>query len=44
MDEDKKRSKCETTQVTKNFNKDKNRKDGLNSICRLCGKNIIMKS
>ena len=33
MDEDKKGcSKCEIIQVIDNFNKDKNRKDGLNSI------------
>ena len=39
MDEDIKRcSKCEFIQVIDNFNKDKNRKDGLNSICRLCRK------
>ena len=39
MDEDIKRcSKCEIIQVIENFNKDKNRKDGLNSICRLCRK------
>ena len=39
MDEDIKRcSKCEIIQVIDNFNKDKNRKDGLNSICRLCRK------
>ena len=39
MDEDIKRcSKSEIIQVIDNFNKDKNRKDGLNSICRLCRK------
>ena len=39
MDEDIKRcSKCEIIQVIDNFNKDENRKDGLNSICRLCRK------
>ena len=39
MDEDKKScSKCEIVQVIDNFNKDKTRKDGLNSICRLCRK------
>ena len=39
MDEDIKRcSKCEIIQVIEKFNKDKNRKDGLNSICRLCRK------
>ena len=39
MDEDIKRcSKCEIIQVIENFNKNKNRKDGLNSICRLCRK------
>ena len=38
-DEDIKRcSKCEIIQVIDNFNKDKNRKDGLNSISRLCRK------
>ena len=37
MDEDIKRcSKCKIKQVIKNFNKDKIRKDGLNSVCRLC--------
>ena len=42
MDEDIKRcSKCEIIQVIDNFNKDKNRKDGLNSICRLCRKKYI---
>ena len=30
--------RCEIIQVIENFNKDKNRKDGLNSICRLCRK------
>ena len=36
MDEDIKRcSKCEIIQNIENSNKDKNRKDGLNSICRL---------
>ena len=39
MNDDIKRcSKCEIIQVIDNFNKDKNRKDGLNSICRLCRK------
>ena len=39
MDEDIKRcSKCKLIQGIENFNKDKNRKDGLNSICRLCRK------
>ena len=30
--------RCEIIQVIENFNKDKNRKDGLNSFCRLCRK------
>ena len=30
--------RCEIIQVIENFNKDKNRKDGLNSICKLCRK------
>ena len=30
--------RCEIIQVIENFNKDKNRKGGLNSICRLCRK------
>ena len=30
--------RCEITQVIENFNKDKNRKDGLSSICKLCRK------
>ena len=34
----KKGYRCEIIQVIENFNKDKNRKDGLNSICRLCRK------
>ena len=39
MDEDIKRcSKYDFIQVIENFNKDKNRKDGLNSICKLCRK------
>ena len=39
MDEDLKRcSKCKIIQVIDKFNKDINRKDGLNSICRLCRK------
>ena len=39
MDEDIKRcSKCKIIQVIENFNKDKNRTDGLNSICRFCRK------
>ena len=39
MDKDVKRcSKCEIIQVIEIFSKDKNRKDGLNSICRLCRK------
>ena len=31
-------SRCEIIQVIENFNKDINRNDGLNSICRLCRK------
>ena len=31
-------SRCEIVQVIENFNKDKNRTDGLNSICKLCRK------
>ena len=39
MDEVKKIcSKDETIQVIENFNKNKSRKDGLNSICKLCRK------
>ena len=34
----KKCCRCEIIQVIDNFNKDKNRKDGLNSICKLCRK------
>ena len=30
--------RCEIIQVIENFNKDKNGKDGLNSICKLCRK------
>ena len=30
--------RCEIIQVIENFNKDKNRKDRLNSICKLCRK------
>ena len=34
--------RCEIIQVIEIFNKDKNRKDGLNIYCKLCRKNIIM--
>ena len=34
----KKCCRCEIIQVIEKFNKDKNRKDGLNSICKLCRK------
>ena len=34
----KKCCRCEITQVIEKLNKDKNRKDGLNSICKLCRK------
>ena len=30
--------RCEIIQVIENFNKDKNKKDGLNSFCKLCRK------
>ena len=39
----KKCCRCEIIQVIESFNEDKNRKDGFNSICKLCRKNIIMK-
>ena len=34
----KKCCRCEILQVIENFNKDKNRKGGLNCICKLCRK------
>ena len=33
--------RCEIIQVIENFNKDKNKKDGLNSICKLCRKKFL---
>ena len=45
MDEDFKRcSKCENKQVTQNFIKDKNRKDGLHSLCISCRKDYYLKN
>ena len=37
----KKCSRFEIIQVIESFNKDKNRKDGLHSICKLCRKKIL---
>ena len=40
----KKCSRCEIIQVIESFNKDKNRKDGLHSICKLCRKKYYNKN
>ena len=37
-------SRCEIIQVIESFNKDKNRKDGLHSICKLCRKKYYIKN
>ena len=40
----KKCCRCEIIQVIENFNKDKNGKDGLNPICRLCRKKYYIEN